>query len=307
MSALSPIIFALLVGGLLKALKLFSDDMWRALEKAGYYLFLPALIVKVLAGATIENDAFSFVAVLLLAQLAVTLISCLCLISVRSIGPETGSIIQANVRWNTFIALAIADALLGGAGLVLVAIASAVMIPVANIVSVGALTYYAGHDRPSCRRLLAQLIRNPLLIACVIGLCLAMSQFTLPTALTHTLDIMSRPAITLGLLTAGAGLALSALSANLRLVLTWSSFRLLAFPLAAIVLGLAFGLTEDQLIVSVICCATPTAVSGYILAKELGGDAELSANLISVQSALSILTLPALLTLTTRLIQSTYF
>ena len=48
------------------------------------------------------------------------------------------------------------------------------------------------------------------------------------------------------------------------------------------------------LTIAVICAATPTATSSYILARELGGDAPLAANLIAVQTVLAMLTLPLL-------------
>ena len=76
--------------------------------------------------------------------------------------------------------------------------------------------------------------------------------------------------------------------------LTWSLVRLLGLPALAIGFGLAFGLSGMALTIAVICAATPTATSSYILARELGGDAPLAANLIAVQTVLAMLTLPLL-------------
>ena len=61
-------------------------------------------------------------------------------------GPRKGSIIQSNVRWNTFVGLSIASALFGEAGLALMAIAVAVLTPTANVISVLALTHFANDD-----------------------------------------------------------------------------------------------------------------------------------------------------------------
>ena len=47
-----------------------------------------------------------------------------------------------------------------------------------------------------------------------------------------------------------------------------------------------------MLAIGVIAASTPTAVNCYILAKQLGGDAPLSANLIAVQTILAVVTMP---------------
>jgi malonate transporter len=70
--------------------------------------------------------------------------------------------------------------------------------------------------------------------------------------------------------------------------------RLLGFPLVALAAGLMLGLPADSLAIVMIAAATPTASSGYILARQLGGDATLSANLVAVQTVFSVLSMPAI-------------
>ena len=49
-----------------------------------------------------------------------------------------------------------------------------------------------------------------------------------------------------------------------------------------------FGLSGDMLAIAVIFGAMPTAVNGYILARELGGDTSLMASIITLQTLLCI-------------------
>jgi len=49
--------------------------------------------------------------------------------------------------------------------------------------------------------------------------------------------------------------------------------------------------------VALLIAGLPTAPSSYILARQLGGDARLLAGIIAVQTALSMITLPLILTL----------
>jgi predicted permease len=46
-----------------------------------------------------------------------------------------------------------------------------------------------------------------------------------------------------------------------------------------------------------VFAAVPTATSAYILARQMGGDAELMAAIITAQTLLSMLTLPVVLML----------
>ena len=60
------------------------------------------------------------------------------------------------------------------------------------------------------------------------------------------------------------------------------------FPAIMFMMALALGVTGLPLIIFVIFGVMPTAVSSYALAKELGGNAELMAEIISVQTIMSL-------------------
>ncbi|MCO7237520.1 AEC family transporter, partial [Cobetia sp. Dlab-2-U] len=81
--------------------------------------------------------------------------------------------------------------------------------------------------------------------------------------------------------------------------LIWSLVRLLGLPALAVGFCVLLGVTGVPLVIALICAATPTATSSYILAKELGGDAPLAANLIAVETVLAMITLPGLYLLLT--------
>ncbi|HCJ16071.1 MAG TPA: hypothetical protein DHV57_01490 [Hyphomonas sp.] len=143
------------------------------------------------------------------------------------------------------------------------------------------------------------LFKNPIVIACIGGLALAGASVTLPRLLDDSLRILGDAALALGLLSAGAGVDLSALKRAGSRTLTWSLVRLLGLPAFAVGFCLLLGVTGTPLVIALICAATPTATSSYILAKELGGDAALSANLIAVETVLAMVTIPTLYLLLT--------
>ena len=186
--------------------------------------------------------------------------------------------------------------LFGEAGVALTAICAAVMIPLANILSVLALSHFGDNETGQKRNPFAELVRNPLVIACVIGGLLNVTGLKPTGVVETTLELISQPAMALGLMAAGAGINFGALKRAGVLTMFWSIFRLVSMPLIAV--GLAryvFGIDGIPLTVIAIATATPTATNGYILARQLGGDAPLMANLIAAQAVLAAITMPVLL------------
>ena len=78
-------------------------------------------------------------------------------------------------------------------------------------------------------------------------------------------------------------------------------FKLVLFPIVLISLALAFGVQGPQLTYLALCAAVPAAMNGYILARQLGGDAELYAAVTTLQTALAFFTMPVVLTLAAQL------
>ena len=73
--------------------------------------------------------------------------------------------------------------------------------------------------------------------------------------------------------------------------------KLVVMPAIAIALGLAFGLSGASLGVVACCAAVPAASNAYILARQLGGDAPLMAQILTLQTMLAVFTMPVVIAL----------
>jgi predicted permease len=292
--ALLPVIAIATLGHVLSVRKWIPTESWRAIERLSYVVLFPALIVRTLANAPFETAPWRLAGALILAQFALAGVGLLARFLPGMPRPAIGSIIQSNVRWNTMIGLSIGSLLFGQEGLALVTIAAAAMIPTANVLSVYALIAHADQPHGPAPNPLLALLKNPIVIACIVGLCVAAANIELPELLDDSLRILGDAALALGLLSAGAGVDLSALKRAGPRTLVWSLVRLIGLPAFAVGFGLLLGLSGIPLTIAVICAATPTATSSYILARELGGDAPLAANLIAVETVLAMLTMPLL-------------
>lgn len=291
-SALIPVVLITALGWILSERKSIGPDGWRAIEWLAYFIFFPALIINVLASASFEAVPWGMALTLIGAQLSLGLLG---LLARRGdSGPRKASIIQSNVRWNTFVGLSIASVIFGAEGLALIAVAVAVLTPTANILSVLALTYFADETPEKRPHVIMDLIRNPLIISCFIGIALNLLDLAPTGIIKQTMDILGQATLALGLLVVGAAVDLVAFKRAGPTTMIWSTVRLLGFPLVALAIGLALDLSAINLAVVMIAASTPTASSGYILSRQLGGDAILSANLIAVQTVLSMLTMPVI-------------
>lgn len=295
--ALLPVVAIVSLGQLLARLKLLPPEGWRAVERLCYMVLFPVMIVTVLAGASFETAPWRVAAACLGAQAVLTVLGLTARAFPRVERRSVGSIVQSNARWNTMIALSVAGAMFGAEGVALVAVVAATIIPTANLISVTALSHFGDPPEGARRHPLRELVRNPILIACMIGGALNLSGLAPKGVVLDTLDTLGDSAVAIGLLTAGAGVDLAALRTTGPQTLIWSLVRLCGFPLAAAGFAAVLGVTGVQLAVVVICAATPTASMGYILARQLGGDAPLMANLIAVQTVLAAVSMPILFAL----------
>ena len=294
LAALLPIAAILALGKISASLNLLTRDGWIGLERITYFVLFPALIVSKLAVADFSGIDWRMPTALIGAQLLLSLATIIVAGALRTPRDRIGVYVQSAARWNTFIALALAQDLFGAQGLALVAVSAAVMIPTANILSVSALMHFS-NEAVKPVQMLKKLAVNPLVLACVIGIGLNVSRVPVPGQAFEILDLLAQATIALGLLTTGAAIDLKGRGSSMTAATVWSVVRLAGLPLIAGVIAISLGLSGQVLYVILIATAVPTAVNGTILARQLGADATLAANLIAFQTIGSILSISVVL------------
>ncbi len=199
---------------------------------------------------------------------------------------EHASAAQVAFRFNSFIALALAERLGGAQGTLLMAVLVGVCVPVLNV---GAVWPMARHAQ---RGVLRELLRNPLVIATLGGLCFNLLGLSIPEALRPTVARIGSAAIVLGLLAAGAGLQLGGLLRNRTLSVSVLSIRHLWLPLLAWGLAQLFALPPTETTVLMVFASVPTASSCYVLAARMGYDGAYVAGLVTASTLLGMFSLP---------------
>ena len=295
-AALAPVFLLIVVGVGLRHSLIRLDTQWHGLERLTYYVLFPALLVQSLVKADLAKVPVAGVGgALFLAALAMSLL-CLALrpfLTRQGIdGPAFTSIFQGATRWQTYVGLSVSGSLFGPTGLALASVAMVAIIPLVNVLSVSVLAHYASPTRRSIGEIIATIGRNPLIWACVVGLALNVAHLPLPKLWHDAADALGQASLPIGLLVTGAGLHFDGLrragaAAALGVVL-----KLVLMPIMAVGLAGWFGVTGSSLVVVAICAAVPTSSSAYVLAKQMGGDAPLLAQIISLQTVLAALTMP---------------
>ena len=295
-AALLPVFILIVLGVVLKRSLMRLDTQWHGLERLTYFVLFPMLLIQTLVKADLSKVPVAGVGGALL--LSVLLMSLLCLALRPALarldidGPAFTSIFQGATRWQTYVALSVSANLYGDVGLALASVAMVAIIPLVNVFSVAVLAHYASPEKRSAGSIIMTVVRNPLIWACAIGLALNVTHIPLPRLWHEVADALGRSSLAIGLLVTGAGLHLEgmfrpSLAASMAVFL-----KLVLMPVIAVALALKFGLTGSNLAIVTACSAVPASSSAYVLARQMGGDAPLLAQIITLQTILAAITMP---------------
>ncbi|MCC3751306.1 MAG: AEC family transporter [Halorhodospira halophila] len=292
-SALAAVFGLIALGHVLRRQEVVPPLFWDGAERLTYYFALPALLVVRLAEAPLREMPLLPVVAILAGGVAIA--GALLLLArplLEPDGPGFTSALQGTFRPNTYVGLATAAALFGTEGVTLAAISLAVLVPLVNLLAVAALIRYGRCTGRQAPGFWASLARNPLVLACLLGVALSLLPVGLPAPLAAFLDALGQAALPLGLMAVGAGLYWGQIGRHPRLLIASSAIKLLLLPAGVGAVALAAGLDATTGAVLVLFAGVPASASCYILARQLGGDAPLMASILTVQTVTAVATLP---------------
>lgn len=297
LDALLPVLLVIAAGHAVARMGLITGDQWRGVERIAYYVLFPAIVFSTVARTDfMALPAFGMSATLILSVLAMaaTTLALRPLLATRFgvSGPRFTSVFQGAVRWNTFVALAIAEKLIGPDGLALLAVAIVAMIPLINLLCVLVLSRHASGERPGAGRIALDLVRNPFIWSTLAGLAANASGLPLPEVAWSTLGLLGSAALPIGIVCVGAGLDLSALRRPGPALATALMLKLGLMPCFGFGFAWLMGVDGPALAAVMIAMSVPSAGAAYVLARQMGGDAPLMAEILTLQTLAAAVTLP---------------
>jgi len=293
-----PDFMIILLGTLLTRRFGYPREFWKWAEKIVFnVLFPPLLFLSVAQSEVGLGNASRFLAVAIATMLLAVLASALIPLFIPAKPLTHASVFQCGFRFNTYIGFALVVKLAGTEGFALMALLIALWVPISNTIAVSVLAQAVARNEGAVgfstilRRTIRSVVRNPLIIATVLGLIVNVTGLTLPFSLTDFLKGLGKASLAMGLLCIGAGLKLTEAGETKALLATSVIERLVIVPLIAIAMGLTFGLGRIEFATLLVFAALPTAQSCYVMTASMGGDATSVANATALQTLVAMATL----------------
>ena len=229
-----------------------------------------------------------------------------------------GVLIQATFRANfAIIGIPLAEAIGGSDAVEVVALILAVIVPIMNILAVIALTMFVKEENSNIhpfKSTLFKIVKNPLIIAIFIGLITLWIRSRIPTdpmtgeltfSIQNNLKFLytaivwvKQIASPFALIVLGGTFEFFMIKNLMKQIFVGTFMRIVIAPFIA--LGLAvflsektsfFNFSEIEYPALIALFASPTAVSGAIMAKEMNNDEALAVQYVVWTTTLSILSI----------------
>ena len=295
-----PIFLVMVLGWFLKQRGMLDEHFVSVANKFNFQVTLPFLVFRDLAAVDIR--AIFDGRYVLFCALATTV----CFFTIWG-GAKlllkdqtmTGAFVQASFRSSAAVmGLAFIENIYGTSAIGPLMIIGAV--PLYNIFSVLVLTFEANDnggasggkkDYSKIRKAVINILKNPIIIAIVLGLLVAYFRIDFPDIVDNSINYVARTATPLALIAMGAGFEGRAAVKKLGPTLAAAAIKLVLQPLALIPLAVALGFRGEQLIGLVVMLAAPATPSCYIMAKNMDNDGVLTASIVVMTTLLAAFTL----------------
>jgi predicted permease len=302
-NSIAPIFLLIALGKILQKTGFLPDSFFSGLNRLVFWFALPSLLISRISRASLELGTIS--RIVLLFSLG-TLFSLAFAWGVARIlkltSQKTGSFIQGSFRGNgAFIGLPVIIYSLGTLDAGAETLGTVVLAPVVvffNILGVMVLLHHGGETVRAGNQaasLVFQLLRNPLILACAVGIALNVSGWAFPLFITRPLDALGNAALPLILMSIGASLTFEPLRGTASPSLIASLIKVVITPAFGFLLAGLFDLSTTERMIAIFYLAAPAAGMSYVMAEVMGNDAPLAGRIVALSTLLSAITLPIII------------
>lgn len=201
---------------------------------------------------------------------------------------KRGSYVQATFRSNYVImGTAIMDVVYdGGSGMATLMLA--IVIPTYTIIATLVLTSCGNGGKLNLPEIMKKTFQNPIIIGILLGLLCNLIRLPMPEFAMTTLTHISNMATPVALLTAGSKIQVG--DCINRYSVTSAILKLLVEPLVFVPIAVMLGLRGEALMALYILFASPSAITTYSMASNMGCDEHVAADCVFVSTLFSVVT-----------------
>ncbi len=300
LNSIAPIFLLIALGKVLRKTEFLPEVFFKSLNRFVFWLSLPAMLISNISRASLD---FPTISRILLIFTIGTLLSLAFAWGVSLIlklpSATTGAFIQGSFRGNgAFVGLPVIIYTLSGIDADAETLGTVVLAPVVvffNILGVSVLLHY-GKEKQSVGKSVStfvlQMVKNPLLMSCVIGIALNLIGVQLPLFLNRSLEALGKASLPLILMSIGASLQVDRIKGAAPPSLIASLIKVVITPAIGFLIAGLFDLTVTEKMIAILYLACPTAGMSYIMAEVMGNDATLAGRIVALSTLLSAITLP---------------
>lgn len=300
-----PVFAVILVGYGFGRSGAVSAEGARGLGIFVYYAAIPALLFRGMAGETPDiGDSLSVLAAYFSGTLTVFAGSMLLGRFAFRLGLAEQGLMAVSAAFSNSVQLGIPIVVtaFGDAGLVplslIISLHSLVLLSLATVV-VEMGRGHGGHFLHTLKATATAILGNPVIASIVAGFLWHVAGLPLPDLLRRFLDFLGGAATPAALFSLGATIAGFRIAGDLRESLSVVAIKLLALPLLVWIFAtFVFRLAPLEIAVATTCAALPTGANAFILAQRYEIYVARAASSVVISTALSMLTLGALLAVT---------
>lgn len=287
-----PLFLMMALGYFLARIRLFDKKTLKAMNNLIFKVFLPILLFMNIYNTDIGTSFHPKLIVFsVISLLVIYVVVFLVIVLIEKDNTKRGVLIQGIFRSNFIIfGIPITAALLGDTNVGGTAMMIAVVIPIYNALSVVALSVFNG-SKINIRKILKDIITNPLIIASVVSVVVLMSGLKLPEVLEKTASDLGKIATPLALVVLGGSFEFHALKGYGKQLTIGLLGKLVITPLIFIPIAAALGFRGGEMVALMAMFCAPTAVSSFTMAQQMGGDDTLAGALVVFGSLFSVVTI----------------
>jgi predicted permease len=293
-NAVAPLILIVALGFFLARIRLFDD---RFIEQANRFCFnvaFPFSLFSSIVGIDLQTEINGWLYTFVIAAILLT-VGLLLMIVPRFVpgNPQRGALIQGIYRGNFLLmGYPLARNLFGEAGIGPTAMLLPVVIGLYNVIAVFLLEYYCRSEAKIVKsKVLIGVLTNPLIIGALAGALVSLLRLDLPVFFSRATEDIGKIANPMALILLGAQFNWRQTAGNGRLILSAVLTRMVVIPLIVLSAAVVLGFRGPELGAIFILFSAPTAVSSYIMARNMNSDAALAGQIVLVTTICSAATL----------------
>ncbi|MCK5145395.1 AEC family transporter [bacterium] len=291
--AIAPVFILILLGVFLKNRGLLEDTVNTGLSNLVYRVGLPALIFIKVSQSDLKTLWNGKAVALILISTLVIIIILWHLAKLRIKDKKIwGAFVQASYRSNcAIVGFAVIQNHFGEHGLTHASMLLIFIMLIYNSSAVILLNRAGQKHTMTPGLFFKTLFTNPLILALLIALIFSFLKIQPPIYINSALNSLAKMVLPLALISIGAKLRLHISKKYCNEIALATALKLIILPVLQMIIAYLIGIRGELLGVITLMLASPTAVSSYVMAKALGADENLTAQIIVVSTAMAILTM----------------